>query len=29
MILALYFFVCYVSDEVVSFGDSAPMRNVA
>jgi len=29
MILALVFFVCYVSDEVVSFGDSIRMRNVA
>jgi len=29
MILALVFFVCYVSDEVVSFSDSIPMRNVA
>ena len=24
-----FFFVCYVSDEVVSFSDSIPMRNIA
>ena len=29
MIFSLVFFVCYVSDKVVSFSDSAPMRNIA
>jgi len=29
MILALVFFVCYVSDEVFSFSDRIPMCKVA